>query len=74
MLFTIGYTEAAVRRRVKLMALANICAEKQRLSYAEIASELAIEESEVESWVINGMLPFSARPDLTMRSHPRRSG
>lgn len=51
----LGYEDARARRRVKLMSLANMCSEKQRLTYDEVIAGLSIDRSEVETWVIDGM-------------------
>lgn len=43
-------------RKLRLIALVALCAksETRQLEYAPIAKALAIEESEVETWVIDG--------------------
>lgn len=43
-------------RKLRLIALVALCtkSETRQLEYAPIAKALAIEESEVETWVIDG--------------------
>lgn len=51
-----GFTSETILRKLRLIALVALCAksETRQLEYAPIAKALAIEESEVETWVIDG--------------------
>lgn len=46
----------SVLRKLRLVALVSAASKssQQQLSYAEVASALSIEESDVEEWVVDG--------------------
>ncbi|KIR69249.1 eukaryotic translation initiation factor 3 subunit M [Cryptococcus bacillisporus CA1280] len=52
-----GFTSETILRKLRLIALVALCAksETRQLEYAPIAKALAIEESEVETWVIDAV-------------------
>jgi len=52
------FTADAIVRKLRFVALVATASQSadQRLAYADIASALAIDQSEVELWVIDGKL------------------
>jgi len=51
-------TAETVLRKLRLIALTTLCARSttKQLQYSEVASTLAIDQSDVEAWVIDGTM------------------
>jgi len=57
------FNAEAIVRKLRLIALTTLCARStsKQLQYSEVASALAIDESDVEEWVIDGTSSRCAR-------------